>query len=165
MAKLNVQIVNENDEIIGSKPRGEVDPQKDIYRVSGLWITNSKGEVLLAQRKFTKVHDPGKWGPAVAGTLEGGDTYESNIYKEAEEEIGLTGVKFKLGPKSRRYEPWNHFGQWFLVNIDRNIENFKIQEEEVEKIEWVPREKLMEDLKNNPERYIPSMPKIIEELI
>ncbi|TSA45734.1 NUDIX domain-containing protein [bacterium] len=165
MAKPNVQIVNENDEVIGSKPRGEVDPQKDIYRVSGLWITNSKDEILLAQRKFTKVNDPGKWGPAVAGTLEEGETHESNIYKEAEEEIGLTGVKFKLGPKNRRREPRNYFGQWFLANVDRNIEDFKIQEEEVEKIAWVPKAELIEGFKNNPERYIPSMSKIIAELI
>jgi len=26
-------------------------------------------------------------------------TYEDNIYKEAEEEIGIKGLRFKLGPK------------------------------------------------------------------
>ena len=164
MAKLNVQIVNENDEIIGSKPRGEVDPQRISIAspASGSLTRKAKFFWLSANLpRFTTRESGGRPWPEL---WRGGDN-ESNIYKEAEEEIGLTGVKFKLGPKSRRYEPWNHFGQWFLVNIDRNIENFKIQEEEVEKIEWVPREKLMEDLKNNPERYIPSMPKIIEELI
>ncbi len=29
------------------------------------------------------------WGSAVAGTVEKGEDYESNIYKETEEEIGL----------------------------------------------------------------------------
>ncbi|MFA6422790.1 MAG: NUDIX domain-containing protein, partial [Candidatus Buchananbacteria bacterium] len=86
MAK--IIIVNENDEAIGHKERNELD-FSDIYRVSGLWITNLKGEILLAQRAFTKNHDPGKWGPAAAGTVEEGEDYETNILKEAEEELGL----------------------------------------------------------------------------
>lgn len=65
--KPKIIIVNENDEIIGHKARGTLE-QLDIYRVSALWIKNSQGDILLAQRKFTKKHDPGKWGPAVAGT-------------------------------------------------------------------------------------------------
>lgn len=89
--KLPTVIVNENDEIIGHKLREEVDPKNDIYRVSALWVTNSAGDVLIAQRKLTKKHAPGKWEPAVAGTVEKGETDESNIYKEAQEEIGLSG--------------------------------------------------------------------------
>ena len=34
---------------------------------------------------------PEVWGPAVSGTNEEGETYDSNIIKEAQEEIGLTG--------------------------------------------------------------------------
>ena len=87
---LMYQIVNENDEIIDYKPRNEIDYKKDYYRIGCLWLTNSKGEVLLAQRLLTKDKDPGMWGPSAAGTLEKGESYESNIYKEAEEELGLS---------------------------------------------------------------------------
>jgi len=58
-------IVNEQDEIIGYKPRREITPE-DIYRVSALWIENSKWEILLAQRGFMKTNGPGKWWAAVA---------------------------------------------------------------------------------------------------
>ena len=65
MSKAKIVIVNENDEIIGSKERGTLN-QSDIYRVSALWIQNSKGEILLAQRSFNKkrvleIHKAKKW--------------------------------------------------------------------------------------------------------
>ena len=63
MEKPDIIIVDENDNIIGHKKRGTLD-KKDIYRVSALWIQNPKGDILLAQRKFTKKHHPGRWGPA-----------------------------------------------------------------------------------------------------
>lgn len=75
------QVVNDSDEVIGHKFRNDIDFVKDIYRVAALWLTNSQGQVLIAQRLLTKDKDPGKWGPAAAGTLEKDETYESNIYK------------------------------------------------------------------------------------
>lgn len=51
--KQKIIIVNENDEIIGHKKREEI-RQEDIYRVSALWLTNSKNEILLARRGLNK---------------------------------------------------------------------------------------------------------------
>jgi isopentenyldiphosphate isomerase len=159
--KPKIQIVDESDNIIGHKDRGEVDYQKDIYRVAALWLTNSKDEVLIAQRKLTKDKDPGKWGPAVAGTVDEGETYDSNIYKEAEEEIGLTGAKFDLGPKQRVRQPRNYWCQWYTVSLDKNVGDFHIQEDEVERIAWVPMSWLVSDVKANPKKYIPIMPELV----
>lgn len=87
-----IPIVDEEDNIIDYKERKKLD-LKDIYRVSALWIENSKGEILLAQRSFNKKHHPGLWGPAVAGTVEKGESYEENISHEIEEELGIKEVK------------------------------------------------------------------------
>jgi isopentenyl-diphosphate delta-isomerase len=51
-------IVDENDEVIGSKYKDQLSPE-DIYRVARLLIINSKNELLLAQRAFVKEKDPG----------------------------------------------------------------------------------------------------------
>ena len=160
-----IQIVDSNDQFITCKTRDKVDFKKDIYRVSALWLTNSKGEILLARRKKTKDHDPGKWGPAVAGTVEEGETYKSNIYKEAEEELGLVDLKFSLGPKIRYYKFRNYFCQWFTLTLDRKIEEFTVCEEEVEGIAWVACDKLVEDIRKYPENYMSSMPKVIETFL
>ena len=81
-----IPVVNEQDEIIGYKERAEIQ-KDDIYRIVSLRITNPQGQILIAQRAFTKKHAPGKRSPAVAGTVEKGETYEQNIRKEAKEEL------------------------------------------------------------------------------
>jgi isopentenyldiphosphate isomerase len=157
-----IQIVDKDDNLIGYKPRDQVDYENDIYRVAALWLTDTKGRVLIAQRKHTKDKDPGKWGPAVAGTVDQGETYKDNIYKEAEEEIGLVGVKFVKGPKTRVYTPRNYFAQWYIALVDRPIEEFIPQEEEVENLAWVDQKDLEADLNANPEKYIANMSKTVE---
>ncbi|MCK5510789.1 NUDIX domain-containing protein [Candidatus Parcubacteria bacterium] len=149
-------IVNENDRIIGYKKRETLN-QSDIYRVSALWIKNSKGEILLAQRKFDKKNDPDKWGPAVAGTNDKGESYESNIIKEAEEEIGLKNHNFKKNKKIRYYGKHNHFCQWFTYIIDRKIEKFTIQKDEVEQIKWFKKNELLNELSQNPDKFLKSI--------
>lgn len=150
-------IVDGNDNVIVYKERESLEV-KDIYRVSALWLTNSKGEILLARRALAKAHSPGKWGPAVAGTVEEGETYDSNILKEAEEEIGLKNVKFKKGSKSRILLAGRprYFLQWYLLEIDKPAEEFKIQKIEVEEIKWFSKDELREKLQMNPDEFIVS---------
>jgi len=156
MTKAKIIIVNENDEIIGSKERGTLN-QSDIYRVSALWIQNSKGEILLAQRSFNKKNHPGKWGPAVAGTIDEGESYESNIIKEAEEEIGLKNHHFQKSFHNFNDGEHKHFTQWFFALVDKNIEEFTIQKEEVEKIKWFVKEDLIKELNGSPDKFLKSM--------
>lgn len=154
--KERVIVVDENDTEIGTKER-EMLSYGDIYRISALWITNSESQILLAQRKWTKKNDPGKWGPAVAGTVNEGETYEDNIYKEAEEEIGLTGITFALGPK-RFVDDGLHrfFAQWFIAQVDQPLDAFTPREEEVEQLAWVDKAVLLHELDAIPEKFVPN---------
>jgi len=157
-----VQIVDDNDQIIGHKERSEIDDKKDIYRVSSLWLTNSKQEVLLAQRKHTKANEPGKWGPAVAGTLEGDESFESNIIKEISEEIGLTNLNIKKGPYIRIKNPRNYFCQWYTASLDIPAEDITAQEEEVERVAWFNKKELKKQIKSDPSKFVASMPRIAD---
>ena len=156
IGKAKIIIVDEDDNIIGLKERGTLNSE-DIYRVSALWIINSKNEVLLAQRAFTKKNHPGLWGPAVAGTNDKGETYESNIIKEAEEEIGIKNISPLEIRKVKANSKYNHFTTWFLLKIDKEISEFKKQDEEVEALKWIPIEELRKAFKNSPEKYLKSM--------
>src|SRR3989339_514660 len=89
---MRIPIVNEQDEIIGYEERETRNP-KHICRVTGLWVTDKDQNILLAQRALVRKFNPGMWGPAVSGTVEEGETYKSNIIKEAREEIGLVNLK------------------------------------------------------------------------
>jgi len=47
------------------------------------------------------------------------------------------------------------FSQWFTVNIDEELDYFKIQEEEVEQIKWFSKEEVIKTLKENPNFFTP----------
>lgn len=161
---MKIQIVDSLDRVIGVKERAAVDYATDIYRVSALWLVNSLGQTLLAKRAVAKDKDPGKWGPAVAGTIDEGETYDDNIYKEAYEEIGLEGEQFTKGPKTHITYPRNYFCQWYFVTTDRDVESFTMQADEVDALEWVEIEYLKQELHDNPGKYVPAMGQIVTEL-
>lgn len=153
-------LVDSKDAILGSKERDEIAPG-DIYRVSALWLTNSVGEVLMAQRAFTKKKDPGVWGPAVAGTVEDGESYDENMVKETFEELGLEitindlqkGPKFFVNSKSHDY-----FTQWYLYSTDKPAEDFTIPPEEVAQVRWFQPNELKERMRTHPEEFTYAAP-------
>jgi len=159
MGKTQVVIVNEKDEIIGYKGRESV-AKEDIYRVAGLWIENSRGEVFLTKRVFSKKNDPGKWSPAVSGTVEEGETYDSNIYKEAEEEIGLKDCELQKGEKRRITGEHNFFVQWYFAKLDKKIEDFKLDKGEVEEAWWFSKEEVEKMIEQNPEKLVEGLKRI-----
>jgi len=155
-------IVDEKDNVIGKEQRDIVDLKKLRYRATGLWIKNSKGESLLARRAYTKTHYPGRWGPAVAGTVDEGETYESNITKEAEEELGLQNITIKIASKTQTNGEYNHFTQWFSSIINKTVEDFKIQDDEVVEVKWFSKEELLKQLKDNSREFIPKIKEYFE---
>lgn len=161
---MRIQIVNDQDELIGHKERDKLNHPHDIYRVSALWLTNSRGESLLAQRASTKANNPSKWGPAVAGTIDEDESYDENIYKEAIEEIGLEGVKFTKSIKMYVTGPRRHFTQWYTAQLDRDIGSFTRQVEEVDALEWVDTQWLKGDVTLHPDKYLQSTERVIDEL-
>jgi isopentenyl-diphosphate delta-isomerase len=160
-AKQKIAIVNENDEIIGYWERGSTS-EEDICRVSALWLTNSRGEILIAKRHRNKFYHPGTWGPAVAGTVEVGESYEDNIIKEAKEELGLENIKPKIGPKIRVDDVHPFFLQWYTMTADKKLNEFKLQSEEVEGVDWISLEELERQLKEQPEKFTPNMKRYFE---
>ena len=146
---MKIPIVNDKDEIIGHKEREDTNI-KDIVRATGLWVKDKDGNILLAQRSFSKKFGPGLWGPSAGGVVEEGETCEFCIIREAEEEIGLTGIVFKSGPKIRLFDC---FGYFYSVTVDRDYKFIK-QDEEVEQIKWFSENELNKLLKEKPEIFM-----------
>lgn len=157
-----IQLVSDQDEVIGCKNREGLDTSTDIFQTTSLWITNGRNEVLLAQRKLDKRIDPGKWAEAVGGTVECEDDYETTIIREAEEELGLKTFELKPGPKQFITTPCRYFVQWYIATIDESVGYFTPQEEEVEQIQWVPLDQLVSDLQKNSDEYIEVMTDIVK---
>lgn len=89
-------LVNEKGEIIGKAPRSVCHSDKSmLHPVVHLHVINNRGEVYLQKRPMHKIQ-PGKWDTAVGGHISFGESIETALMREAEEEIGITGFKPKL---------------------------------------------------------------------
>ena len=149
-----VPIVDENDVVIGMKERDALVPG-DICRVSALWLTNSRGEVLIARRALEKKSSPGLWSCAVAGVVDGDETYEENMIRETQEEIGLTLLpeELTLGIKERRSRV---FLQWYFATKDVAISDLTLQKEEVMGARWISLQELNAWMRESPHEFVES---------
>lgn len=149
-----VIVVDENDIVIGYKNRSDRNPE-DIIRISGIWIENEKNEVLISQRSLAKKNNPGKWGPAAAGTLERGETYLSNALKEVGEEIGISlneGQIIFLGSFYRE-SSHKYFAGTFFAQIS-SCTKFILQTEEVADVRWVSLVDLKREITEYPDNFL-----------
>jgi isopentenyldiphosphate isomerase len=160
-----IVLVDEDDNEIGHKERSEKLKTPGIYRIAALWLTNSHGDVLLAKRSTKKENESGLWGPAAAGTVEEGETYESNIIKEAEEEIGLSGVEFQKAWKKPYGPHRRYFVQFFTATTDKKLSDFQLQAEEVEQVKWFTKEDLIFAVQQHPEDFVGAIPDCIERFL
>lgn len=165
ISNMNIVIVNEKDEVIGIKPRDEKMPT-DISRVASLIAYNSQNEILFSKRVLTKKVHPGKWDIACAGTVEEGETYMTNIIKEAEEELGLKIVESDLQVVSHSYEEagQKYFVTIFKAKIDKDISEFIIESKEVEEIKWISISELVSWFEKSPDDFVPPLKKRFEKL-
>lgn len=153
---MKIPVVNEQDEIIGYKDRSDRNPE-DIIRITSIWITDENGDILMQQRKFNKKNNPGKWSAAVAGTVEEGETYESNAYKEMEEEIGVNDVPLTISKKSYlETAVGKRFLQIYTAQFSKD-KKLTAQEDEVENLKWFTKEELLKELKENPNDFVGAM--------
>lgn len=89
-------IVTPQGQVIGKAPRSAVhgNPQL-LHPVVHVHIINSRGELFLQKRAETKDLYPGRWDTAVGGHVSSGESIEHALNREAEEELGISMVKFQ----------------------------------------------------------------------
>jgi len=149
---MKIPIVDEEDNLIEYKEKKDLLPT-DINRDAGLWVVNEFNEILLAQRSLNKKRQPGMWTVAVAGTIEDGETYESNIIKEAEEEIGLKNIKPKFLYKTLKDEKGaRRMRVIFEVKIPKDTP-LKLEPMEVMDVKWFKQSEIENLIKEKSEMF------------
>lgn len=82
-------VVNEQDEVIDRRPRGEVHRLGLKHRATHVLVFNTRGEVFLQKRSLKKDRQPGVWDSSASGHLDAGEEYDACAVRELGEEIGL----------------------------------------------------------------------------
>ncbi|MER6159411.1 NUDIX domain-containing protein [Streptomyces sp. NPDC001868] len=87
-----LDIVDENDEVIGQAPRGEVYARGMRHRAVFVLARDAEGRVFVHRRTATKLVFPALYDMFVGGVVATGESYDDAALREAEEELGVSGL-------------------------------------------------------------------------
>lgn len=112
-----LDIVDENDNVIGTYPRAEIYERGLKYvRVVEAFIRNSSGELWIPIRREDKLIAPSGFDIGAAGHVEHGESYEEALRKEVMEEIGWDIDQLSIKPLGK-YGP-----QYGLASVSQVYE-------------------------------------------
>ena len=123
-----LDLVDENDNIIGKINRSDFKSQDNFCRVVGILLINSKDEIYVHKRSLNKDIFPGFYDTAFGGSVNSGEDYDNAAQRELFEESGIIEkpIFFK---KIRSYFPSNVHIKFYYVKSDKDV---KLNDEAVE---------------------------------
>lgn len=84
-----VILVDENDHEIGKMEKLQAHVEAKLHRAFSVFIFNSRGELLLQQRAFTKYHTPGLWTNTCCSHPRPGEATADAAHRRMVEEMGF----------------------------------------------------------------------------
>jgi isopentenyldiphosphate isomerase len=158
-------VVDENDEGIALKDRLDDLSFPEKYRISGLWLTNSKGQILMTKRGADVEESPGVWAPAGFGVVEHGEDYNVNIARELDKQLGLSGITINRGWSRLPTEKHPFFVQWYTGKLDRDPEAFNFSPQDIQEVKWMTLSDISTSLHTRPDEFVPCMEEYVQEFI
>jgi isopentenyl-diphosphate Delta-isomerase len=148
-------IVDDDDQVIGQRPRREAHRDGHKHRAVHVLVFNSRGEVFLQKRSMSKDTHPGVWDSSSSGHLDSGEDYDKCAIRELREEIGLviTAPPERLFKISACLET----GQEFVWVYKLYSEGpFTLHPEEIERGDWFSPENVSDWTKRAPHEFAPA---------
>ncbi|MER6441097.1 MULTISPECIES: NUDIX hydrolase [unclassified Streptomyces] len=87
-----LDIVDENDVVVGESPRGEAYARGLRHRCVFVRARDAEGRLFVHRRTATKLVFPSLYDMFVGGVVGAGESYDSAALREAEEELGVSGL-------------------------------------------------------------------------
>ena len=156
-----LNIWNSDGQPTGKKCLKDEAHQKGLFHPTvHIWFYSSGHSLLLQKRSLNKEIFPGFWDVSVAGHVSAGESILDGAIREVKEEIGLDIKASDLKPLDIRKNT-NRFSNGvidcefqhvFLVKLDTELSQLRIQESEVDAIRLFSFEELQQCmLKNHPD--------------
>ncbi|MER6347498.1 NUDIX hydrolase [Streptomyces sp. NPDC001595] len=87
-----LDVVDEHDRVIGQRPRGEVYARGLKHRCVFIQARDAQGRIFVHRRTPTKLVFPSLYDMFVGGVVGAGEAYDDAALREAEEELGVSGL-------------------------------------------------------------------------
>ena len=141
--------------------RGVKMPEGYYRLVVHVCLFNSRGELLIQERKRTKSVWPGYFDISAGGSAIAGDTSAAAAERELYEELGLRR-SFREGGALLSICFDNGFDDYYLLREDVAISDLRLQEEEVESARYATKEEVLALIDEG--RFVPYQKPLIEML-
>lgn len=135
-----IQIVNQQDQPIGTASIPEARQKGLIHRIVWVMVEDEDGRILLQRRSSKMETYPNCWDASAGGHVDAGESYDEAAERELREEIGITGfkpVEKAYFPSNSTYKEFklNRFNKIYQVVVPSNIPT-TLQEDEVSEVRW-----------------------------
>ncbi|WP_406417264.1 NUDIX hydrolase [Streptomyces sp. NBC_01614] len=87
-----LDIVDEHDRVVGRSRRGEAYAKGLRHRCVFIEARDSEGRLFVHRRTPTKLVFPSRYDMFVGGVVGAGESYDDAALREAEEELGVSGL-------------------------------------------------------------------------
>lgn len=154
MADQPVQIVDDEDNVVGAGSVTEVRAQGRRHRIARVVAKDPAGRILLQKRADHMTNYPGRWDMSAAGHVDEGEDYETAASREMQEEIGLHAKNLQeidYYKSENKYEALDikRFNKTFEVTIAADTK-FEPDPNEVSRVKWFTVGQLRNILQNDP---------------
>lgn len=162
-----VVLVDRDDNQLGLMEKMEAHEKGLLHRAFSVFLFNSKGEMLLQQRAFSKYHSGGLWTNACCSHPRDGEDTIAAAHRRLEEEMGFDCEIKKA------------FHFIYKSALDNNLTEHELDHvfigqyegaivpnpEEVESYQYIPVPELVKDVENNPQNYTEWFKICLEEVL
>lgn len=155
MEEEKVVLVDREDRPIGTMEKMEAHQKALLHRAFSVFVLNSKQELLLQQRAWSKYHSPGLWTNTCCSHQREGETSLKAGDRRLGEEMGMAVPLEELFTFIYKTEFDNGLSEHELdhVLLGYADQDPKINAEEVASFKWMPLDSVQKDLIENPEQY------------
>lgn len=159
-----LDVVNEQGEPTGEQvERTVAHCRGDLHRTAHVWIArmrDGRPQIMLQKRSMNKDSYPGCYDISSAGHIPAGYDYLESAIRELSEELGIHATEQELmlcGFRRIHFseefhgKPFvdNQYSNVYLLWHDCEIEDLKLQKEEVEAVIWMDFEECCKGVENN----------------
>ena len=153
-----VSLFDEQGNKKGTKPRKDIDKEKDIFRTVLLFAQNRKREVWV-----TKIPEDsaspwkGKFSTSAATIVRENENSATAAARALREELGVTGKHTLVGYPERFYTigTIKKFITCFIYNTNNTAEDIKPDGKRTGEGQWMPATKVRDMLQNEQEKFSP----------
>ena len=137
-----IDIFDENNNPTGIvKEKKQAHEDGDFHRTAHIWIINNRKELLLQKRSASKKTHPNCWDISGAGHIKAGESVVDGAIRELKEELGVEveekDLQYIATIKSIKNPKNMEFQYVYLLNCNKEIEEYIFEDNEVSKVKYV----------------------------